>query len=221
MSGITYYIIDSETTGLSSSYHEVNELSIIRFADRVQLTRFIKCEYPERANFDSLAITGKTLNDLSTGISKEQAVEECNKFFEEDGLTPAHRCLVAHNAAFDRRFIHALWAKCNQELPVNLWICSMALTRDYAKKTGLSVKGGAKISFKLPNSLDLVGIKKFSGAHASKVDTRNTYLLFKNLMEDKKVDHLPHIKTFVHSISAQPVNYDDECGLDPALLDID
>lgn len=215
MSGIQYYIVDTETTGLSSSYHEMVEISIIRCHDRVQLTEFIKAEYPERASFDALAVCKKTLTDLEKGNTKEISVARINKFLNEDGLTPAHRCFVAHNYSFDKKFIHALYDKTNERCPVDLWLCTMALTKEYVKKNGLG-----KQKTNLHAACDLVGIKKLSDAHNSKVDSRNTFLLHRSLVEDKKVDYLPFIKTAIHVVSTNTTSDDDECGLDPALLDL-
>ena len=210
-----YYVIDTETTGLKVDHHEMTEIGIIRCADRVQLWRQIKCEYPERANFDALAITKKTLADLEKGYDKRAVVAECNKFFAEDGAAPAGRVIVAHNASFDRRFLQALWAQCGEAFPANLWLDTMALTREYAKKQGI-----VKPKVNLHASCDLVGIKKISEAHNAKVDSRNTYLLHRSLVEDKKVDYLPFIKTDVHVVDKQLTPDDDEGGLDPSLLDL-
>jgi DNA polymerase III epsilon subunit-like protein len=225
MSALKYYIIDTETTGLKTDYHEMTEIGIIRCTDRVQLWRQIKCEYPERASFDALAITKKTMADLEKGYSKEAVVAECNKFFEEDGLTPAHRCIVAHNAPFDRRFLQALWASVGLAFPANLWLDTMSLTKEFIKKSGLDAeakaKGLPKPKANLHAACDIVGIKKISEAHNAKVDSRNTYLLHKSLVEDKNIDYLPFIKTDVHIVSAAPTDdggSDD--GLDPSLLDL-
>jgi DNA polymerase III epsilon subunit-like protein len=215
MSGIKYYVIDTETTGLKASYHEMTEIGIIRCDDRVQLWRQIKCVYPERANFDALAITKKTMADLERGWDHAAVVEECEKFFAEDGLTPAHRCIVAHNAPFDRKFLHALWESLGKEFPAHLWLDTMSLTREYAKKIGL-----VKPKVNLHASCDIVGIKKLSEAHNAKVDSRNTFLLHRSLVEDKKVDYLPFIKTAVHTVNTNPATDDDGGGLDPALLDL-
>jgi len=220
---LLYYVIDTETTGLKAGYNEMTEIGIIRYTDRVQLWRQIKCEYPERANFDALAITKKTMADLEKGYSNQQVVEECEKFFAEDGATPAHRCIVAHNAPFDRRFLHALWAQNGKAFPANLWLDSIGLTKEYAKKAGLLVKaakGEKRQSFALHAACDIVGIKKISEAHNAKVDSRNTYLLYRNLLEEKQVDHLPYIKTEVHYPNLAPPAGDEEGGLDPSLLDI-
>jgi DNA polymerase III alpha subunit (gram-positive type) len=215
---LLYYVIDTETTGLKAGYNEMTEIGIIRCTDRVQLWRQIRCEYPERANFDALAITKKTMADLDKGFNKEAVVGECNKFFAEDGATSAHRCIVAHNAPFDRRFLHALWESCGLEFPANLWLDTIALTKDYAKKVGL-VAPNVKQSFALHPACDLVGIKKISEAHNAKVDSRNTFLLHRHLVEEKKWDYLPFVKTAVHTVTTQPVADDDE-GLDPSLLDL-
>lgn len=220
MSGLQYYVIDTETTGLKADYNEMTEIGIIRCTDRVQLWRQIKCIYPERANFDALAITKKTMADLERGYDREAVVAECEKFFTEDTLTPAHRCIVAHNAAFDRRFLHALWASVGKEFPAHLWLDTIALTKEFLKNADTSTLNIAKtatgkVSTQLHACCDIVGIKKISEAHNAKVDSRNTYLLHRSLMEEKKVDHLPYIKTFVHAL-ATPT---DE-GLDPALLDL-
>ena len=224
MSGIKYYVIDTETTGLKANYHECTEIGIIRCTDRVQLWRQIKCIYPERANFDALAITKKTMSDLERGWEPGALVEECDKFFAEDGLTPAHRCIIAHNAPFDRKFLHALWEQMGKEFPAHLWLDTMSLTREYVKISGIEAemkkKGLGKPKVNLHASCDHVGIKKISEAHNAKVDSRNTYLLHRSLVEDKKVNYLPFIKTAVHTVNVNPVTDDDGVGLDPALLDI-
>src|SRR5579885_2444747 len=224
MSGLHYYVIDTETTGLKSNYHEMSEIGIIRCTDRVQLWRQIKCVYPERANFDALAITKKTLADLENGHDAKAVVEECNRFFAEDGSTPAGRCIVAHNAPFDRKFLHALWELHGHEFPAHLWLDTISLTKEFLKNADQSQLKIAKtatgrVSTQLHACCYIVGVKKISEAHNAKVDSRNTYLLHRNLVEEKKVDYLPFIKTAIHTIS--PVaSVDDDGGLDPSLLDI-
>lgn len=199
-----YYIIDVETTGLKANFHEMTEIGVIRCTDRVQLHRKIKCEYPERASFDALKITGKTLADLEHGFCKEDVVREVEKFMSEDQQQANARCIVAHNGQFDRKFLHALWASCGRQFPAALWLDTMAMTKEFVKKadvTQLEIKKTAtgKISYNLHAACDIVGIKKLSEAHNAKVDSRNTYLLWKKLVDDG-IDHLPLIKSQPHLI---------------------
>jgi DNA polymerase III epsilon subunit-like protein len=221
MSGLQYYIIDTETTGLKQGYHEITEIGIIRCTDRVQLWRQVKCTYPERANFDALAITKKTMADLERGYDREAVLAECEKFFAEDGLTPAHRCIVAHNAPFDRKFLHAMWEASGKEFPAHLWLDTISLTKEFLKtadQTQLNIvkTPTGRVSTQLHACCDMVGIKKISEAHNAKVDSRNTYLLHRQLVEEKKVDYLPFIKTAIHTVSSPS----DDGGLDPSLLDL-
>lgn len=221
MSGIQYYVIDTETTGLKSGHHEMTEIGIIRVTDRVQLWRQIKCIYPERASFDALAITKKTLADLERGYDRDTVIAECEKFFAEDGLTPAHRCIVAHNAPFDRRFLQAMWEASGKEFPAHLWLDTISLTKEFLKnadesKLTIVKTATGRTSTQLHACCDMVGIKKISEAHNAKVDSRNTYLLYRNLVDDKQVDYLPYIKTDIHVVTPPA----DDGGLDPSLLDL-
>src|SRR3954465_3825367 len=126
---LNYYLVDTETTGLSAA-HEVIQISLIRCADRVQLSRDIKAEFPERASPEALKVTNKTKDDIIKGMAKEDAVKLFTDFIEEDGLTPAHRVFLAHNCQFDRRFMNALWAKCGTKFPIDLYLCTMKMSKE-------------------------------------------------------------------------------------------
>lgn len=183
-----YYVLDTETTGLTVGYHQVVEISIIRVSNKVQLTKQIRCTYPQRASLDSLRIIGKTKQELLQGISIMEAIEVCNKFMNEDGLSPKQRCIIAHNAPFDKRFCHEMWESYASLFPADYWIDTMALMRSYNKTAGIKSK------VNLQDSLDSLGIVKVAGLHNAKSDTQNTYKLWKKLTEDLKVDYLQFIK---------------------------
>jgi DNA polymerase III epsilon subunit-like protein len=194
MSGVVYYVCDLETSGLmwKNNFHEITELSILRAHDRVQLSRQVKVNYPEHASFDALRITGKTVDDLKKGISKQQLINDVEEFLSEDNLTPEHRCLVGHNIInFDRKFLWQQWEVFNKYFPFSLYLDTLNMSKDYAKKIGL-----VKPSLKLGPACDLLGIEKRAGSHNAKSDTRNCYLLWQKLMD--KVDHLEHIKRIPH-----------------------
>src|SRR5579885_2543085 len=207
MSGLVYYILDLETNGLKTNYHEITEVGIVRASDRVQLCRNIKCDYPERSSFDALQLTGKTLADLEIGISKKQAIEDVNTFFADDGLTPNGRCIVGHNIwSFDRRFLHQLWESFGQEFPAHYWLDTIHLTKNYLDIYKLPdnqiVKTATgKTSTKLEAACKMLNVKTVAGKHTAKSDSRNTYLLWKKLIEDYKIDYLPYLKSMPHIIA--------------------
>jgi DNA polymerase III epsilon subunit-like protein len=132
----------------------------------------------------------------------------CNEFLNLDGLNPENRVIIGHNVQFDRKFLHALWESQEQEFPATLWLDTMKLISAYMKKMGIKGKRN------LHAACDLLQIKKFADAHNAKVDTRNTYLLYNALINDKNMDYLPFIENIPHSIDPKL----SAGGLDPSLL---
>jgi len=191
---LEYYIVDTETTGLDASRHEMTEISIIRCSDRHQLTKQVKCLYPERAHPKALEKTERTLSDLLVGESKESMIESVNEFLAQDGKNPEHRCMVAHNAPFDRRFIHAAWVSVKQEFPANHWMCTMAWQKVWSEAIGRQPENK-----KLHTVLGFHGIKPLPGIHDAGSDARNTYLLWRRGM-DEKINHLKVISRLPHKI---------------------
>jgi DNA polymerase III epsilon subunit-like protein len=190
-----YYIVDTETTGLKAGYHEVIQISIIRYSDRFQRTLNIKAEFPFRASKEALQITGKSIHDIQKGIGKPEAVEELENFLSEDQKTSGHRCIVAHNAVFDRRMLHAMWQSLGRKFPADLWLCTKEFTRKFAKKRGIE-----KPKLTLAASLELTGIVSKRGAHNAVIDTLNTTNLFEKLMGEQ-LDHVHLIKRVPHDVA--------------------
>lgn len=193
---LTFYCIDTETTGLSADRNEIFQLCAIRTDDRLQFDKRIRCLYPERAQAAALQITGTKLSDLQKGEEHSAVVESFEKYLQTDGKKPNGRCLIAHNAPFDRRFLHALWTKNNKSFPVLYWIDTIAMTRAVAKKRGIE-----KFGTKLEAACNMMGILKNANFHNAVVDTRNLYYLWTKLIEEE--DYLQYIKPFPHSISKE------------------
>jgi DNA polymerase III epsilon subunit-like protein len=193
MSSIVYYSLDLETNGLvSTGFHEICELSILRVSDRVQLTRQVKVERPENSSLDALKIIKKTAEQLRYGINKSDLIEEVERFVNEDGLTSSHRCLIGHNIiAFDRKFLWSLWEKFNMRFPFDLYLDTFHMAKDYAKKMQL-----VKPKLNLIAACELFDIKRAKGEHNAKSDTRNCYLLYNELI--KYVDYHDHITLMQH-----------------------
>jgi DNA polymerase III alpha subunit (gram-positive type) len=179
-----------------NNYHEICELSIIRASNRVQLTKQVKVDNINNSNLDSLKIIRKTAEDLRKGISKQELIYLVEKFANEDGLTPAHRCLVGHNIInFDRKFLLQLWETHNKVFPFELYLDTLQMARGYAKQRGI-----IKPALNLGAACDLLGAKKVEGKHEACADTRNCYFLWQKLMDNVK--YLNYIKRMPHMSEA-------------------
>ena len=187
-----YYIIDTETTGLSAGFNEKFQISIIRETDKHQISRNIKIEFMDRVSPDAMRVTGKTKQDLIIGDSKDSVVKEIDDFLNADGSTPEGRVFVAHNAPFDQRFCHALWASVKKTFPANYWLDTKEISRMWQKKNGI-----AKPELSLGASLIKNGLVALPGAHNAIVDARNAFILYKSA-KDAKINYLSLIKKKEH-----------------------
>lgn len=186
---LKFYVIDVETNGLDSKRHEITEISIIRCEDRFQLAKFIKIEHPERTSREALNATNRTMADLKNGIPAVEAVNAVDNFLQEDGLTAEYRCMIAHNASFDRRFVYALWNKYNKMFNAVCWLDTKPAVKSYVQRN----LGIEKPKLTLQASLDMLTIKARGIAHSAISDTQNTYILHNHLLK-QGFDFLPHIK---------------------------
>lgn len=196
---IHYYILDTETTGLSVDAHEINQVSVMRVIDREQLSLQIKVKHPHVYSIQALEVQGITPDDLKKGVPVEEVVESVDMFLKEDGQTAAHRCIIAHNAPFDRKFIHRAWDRLGKEFPADLWLCTQSFAKRHVKKhnngekiaeaqvkCGVDIKrdkcGALKPKFGLNNFMVGVGLTPKIGAHSAEVDVQNTVELYQWLM---------------------------------------
>lgn len=186
---MNYYILDVETTGLRVGHHETTQISIIRCSDRYQLNRFIRAEFPRRADPRALQVTGRKPADILVGVSRAEAVQACEDFLTEDGQTPEHRCIIGHNVSFDRRFVQELWNSQKKEFPAICWLDTMSCAKLFMTLT----LGLVKPKKGLQDALQNCGLKPRSGAHNAISDTQNTYILHNHLVK-QGFDFLPHIK---------------------------
>lgn len=101
-----FVILDTETTGLRSYHHEIVSFAGIKVNAQLQeidrLVVKIKPKYPERADKEAMRINGYTPNRWIDAMDPEDAGPKIAAFMA--GCTP-----VAHNWAFDRGFILALF----------------------------------------------------------------------------------------------------------------
>jgi len=210
---IHYYILDTETTGLSMDVHEINQISVMRVQDKEQVTFQIKVKKPHVYSKEALDVQGIHPSDLKIGVPIEEAVEAIDMFLQEDGKTRAHRCIIAHNAPFDRKFVHKAWDTANKEFPADLWICTQSFGKRYVKKhggdklakaqldAGVDIKadklGKLKPKFGLNNLLLGVGLKPKDGAHRAEIDVQNT-LEWYNWLMSSNTEHVSLISRVPH-----------------------
>ena len=188
---LQWYIGDVETSGLSVTKHELNQLSIIRCTDRSIMNKHIYLEDPAAVDKRALEATNRTIADLLKGDRKEIVVDIVDNWLKKDGVTDEFRCLVGYNVSFDRRFLQALWKKCGLTFPITLYLDLMPLAKEYAKLNNVNTP-----NFKLGLVLKFMDINQVTGQlHEAAVDSKNTYLLFEKLKKSG-ISHTPYIKRF-------------------------
>lgn len=208
---IHYYLLDTETTGLKTNYHEIVQISLIRYNDKFQSTVNIKPLFPDRASYDVLKILNKSKADLLKGEHKSKAVEYMHNIMCEDGAQPKDRCIIAHNASFDKRFCHSLWESENKEFPAEMWLCSMAFSKLYANTIGkekfAKQQNQLKPKFGLDMCLAAANIAPQSGHHNAVIDTQNLNSLTEFLFK-QNLNHVSLIKREPHKLFGSEQNYD-------------
>ena len=98
-----FCVVDTETTGLSTDFHEITEISAIlvneRFEVVAEMSQLIRIN--SRVPWEITRLTGITDAMLrSHGVPLRTALDELHELVS--GNTA-----FAHNASFDRRFLHA------------------------------------------------------------------------------------------------------------------
>lgn len=228
--GIEYYITDIESLGLSVQIHDINQISVLRISDNKQITHNIKVKHPNVYSKEALEVQGITPADLKKGLPLEDVVDSVDSFFSEDGQKNNEgRCMIAYNAPFDRKFIHAAWDSVGKVFGPNLWFCSMAFAKRYVAKHGGEKiaqaqidalidgiktdkkSGKLKPKFGLNNFMTGVGLPIKTGAHNAEVDVQNTLELYKWLIASgteyvSLIERIPHKEI---KVSSQDLDVDD------------
>lgn len=201
--GLKYYVIDLESSGLKASWHEINQLSIIRVDDKFQKTFNIAVANPWRASQEALNVQNKTKEDLKIGISIKEAIEKVDAFIEEDGLNESSRCFIGHNVSFDRRFLHAAWELEKKRFKGDLWLCTKKFMKSYVNKVGedkiKKLQDEAKVKYGQGKCLQGVGLKPRYGAHSASIDCQDCLDLYSFLM-DQNLNHVRVIENKPHNV---------------------
>lgn len=120
----SFYVTDTETTGLDSHLHDVIEISMYRLgdeSDNAQKTWCLKPLTPETIDPGASRVNGHKLDDLlhKTKEGRERYLEatkvlvDIENWMAEDGLPAEKRFLIGQNIGFDKERLEQLWIKCN------------------------------------------------------------------------------------------------------------
>ena len=158
---LTFYIIDTETTGLDFRKHEIIQFGGIKLSSDGRLYEPIELkilpEHLDRASPDALKINGYTCQDWTSAVSKHKAAEQIYSWFDDgSGL----KILAGHNVLFDFRFLLPIMTP-YQRLPYHK-ICTKELSVAL-----LSVRGLKK--FSLSSCCEFAGIEHLN-AHDALAD---------------------------------------------------
>lgn len=191
MNNYSFYVLDTETTGLKSAIHSPVEISIIRLPDGLQKTWRLKAIDVENIDDGALRVNGHKREDITwlTKVGRDTYLEpskvliDIENFVMEDGVSADHRFLIGQNVAFDKDMLEKLWDKCGagDSFPFGrrtLDTMIIELFLDYCK-------GEFAESYSLAGITKKYGVKN-SKAHSAEADTLATKELFLKQVEAQK-----------------------------------
>jgi ATP-dependent DNA helicase DinG len=118
-----FVAIDLETTGLDFERDTLLELGAVRFRDGVEVETFSRVVKPSKAISAFIeTLTGITAAEAEAGQDLSEALPE---FLAFCGGSPR----VAHNAHFDKRFLHKAIAQAGLEEPAAVWFDTLLGSR--------------------------------------------------------------------------------------------
>ena len=175
-----FVTLDVESTGLSPTFHELTEISILNNETLELVSWDIKIRHPERCSKEALMITQKTAKELmSRGRYIEECIPEVDEFLKSISRDPDDIVSIAHNANFDRNQLETKWKENNKVWLANYWLDTMQMSKRFTKQ----ILGIQKTSHALSNMIKLAGINEIPGAHASLVDVKNTFALYLHMQQ--------------------------------------
>ena len=123
---VVFGIVDLETSGTSSDADRILEIGLVvqqqgrvrqRFATLADQSAAVPASYP--------VLSGRSVAELEAEPGEEQAMALFAAVLADHGV----QVLVAHNAAFDRRFLERAWERHALEVSLPPILCSLKLAR--------------------------------------------------------------------------------------------
>lgn len=120
MNNYSFYVLDTETTGLKSAKHSPIEISLIRLPDGLQKTWRLKAIDADNIDDGALRVNGHKREDITwitkvgrdTYLEPSKVLVDIENFVMEDGVSADRRFLIGQNVSFDKDMLEKLWDKC-------------------------------------------------------------------------------------------------------------
>ena len=108
--------MDTETTGLNPSIHEVIEVGIVVVGgpDLIETDRYhskVAPDHIETADERALLINHYSFNAWRDAPQKEVVAEAISKYFDAENV------ICGHNVEFDIAFIESMFRRCDMDMP--------------------------------------------------------------------------------------------------------
>lgn len=199
MNGYTLYIIDTETTGLDCSIHEVVELAMARVTfdenNKIQQESkswLIRATNAVSLSEEALAVSGhlreEVLGLTAPGVTKyrpaSQVVPEIELWMMEDNVSGLDRLFIGQNPSFDLGFLQVLWKKVGspETFPFEIGNNNRMLdTKQLVILVDLAT-GNRRLKYNLGSLVKAFGVKKRK-AHRAEEDVLMTTELLLTILE--------------------------------------
>jgi len=158
-----FVAIDLETTGLDFERDTLLELGAVRFRDGVEVETFSRVVKPSKAISAFIeTLTGISAAEAESGQELSTALVD---FLAFCGGSPR----VAHNAHFDKRFLHKAVAQCGLPEPEAPWFDTLL---------GSRIAWPTAPAHRLESLVERFGLLSGGAGHRAGVDARAAGLLF-------------------------------------------
>ena len=185
----SFVVVDTETTGLSSTRDNIIELAAIKFEDWIPVAKFHTLINPKKhIPDDASAVNGITDEMVAEAPTFSQIIESLMDFV-------GNFSLVGHNLPFDLKFLYRYGYDFTTEKRRYFDTCEIAKKTLKKPKMKWDKEYGEYVindnydydveDYKLTTLCDYYGIRDNTFAHRALSDALATGLLFKKLAQDK------------------------------------
>ena len=193
----SYYVCDTETTGLDPEKNDTIEICLWRLGDAQSRTWCLRPLNPETIEDKALKINKHKREDI-LGLTKDgkekyllpdDVLPQIEEWIMEDGASAEERVFIGQNPEFDYKFLYNLWKKTGhpEDFPFGYW-------RNENENIGFTIDtiqiarfidlllGKKRKYYNLGGLVSAFGVKK-AQAHRADGDVQMTKELFEKFAE--------------------------------------